>query len=324
MSNYETSDYKVDLPLNLRTPAGAWLALPVEHVRLGQRDEKIVSCLVTFRAGPDLYAQIDQQALLHLEPEARGPLFGGAFDPAGEVEIEARLAEEMLPYLNEGTGDADEAVSKLFELSQARTDHPLLSTGSWYGLEVKQEVPLPPELAEIGTLKAGYRTVWAKEDPTEEDEAEALEIGPLQTTLLNFFTENEWPIISYGEQTVNVGFAGDHGEWECYAVAREEQEQALFYSLCPLAVPEHKRAALAEFLTRANWGLPVGNFEMNWQTGAIHFKTSIDVEGDRLNEALFGQIVYANVTAMDHYLPGIEAIIKKEVSPVEAIARLEG
>lgn len=27
--------------------------------------------------------------------------------------------------------------------------------------------------------------------------------------------------------------------------------------------------------------------------------------------------------AMDHYLPGIEAIIKKEVSPVEAIARLE-
>lgn len=98
------------------------------------------------------------------------------------------------------------------------------------------------------------KIVWA-EDSYEDDQTASLEIGPIHATMINFFVENEWPIISYGEQMVNIGFTGEPGEWECYAYAREEQVQALFYSLCPLDVPEKKRAALAEFLTRANWGL---------------------------------------------------------------------
>lgn len=51
-------------------------------------------------------------------------------------------------------------------------------------------------------------------------------------------------------------------------------------------VPEDRRLALAEFLTRANYGLFIGNFEMDWQDGEVRYKTSIDVAGDRLSTAL--------------------------------------
>jgi len=75
--------------------------------------------------------------------------------------------------------------------------------------------------------------------------------------------------------------------------------------------------------TRANSGTIVGNFELDFAEGEIRYKTSIDVEGDRLSSALIKQMVYANVTMMDRYLPGIMSVIYSNVSPSDAIAQIE-
>lgn len=80
---------------------------------------------------------------------------------------------------------------------------------------------------------------------------------------------------------------------------------------------------MAEFLTRANYGLMIGNFEMDFNDGEIRYKTSIDVEGDNLSSALLKQLVYANVMTMDQYLPGIIAVIDGNISPVDANAKIE-
>ena len=57
-----------------------------------------------------------------------------------------------------------------------------------------------------------------------------------------------------------------------------------------------------KFLIRANYGMMIGNFEMDFTDGEIHYKTSIDVEGDKLSSALIKRLVYANVMMMDEYL----------------------
>jgi hypothetical protein len=57
--------------------------------------------------------------------------------------------------------------------------------------------------------------------------------------------------------------------------------------------------------------------------GEIRYKTSINVEGDRLSPTLIKRLVYTNVAMMDEYLPGIKAVIKTEVSPEEAIRAIE-
>lgn len=122
-----------------------------------------------------------------------------------------------------------------------------------------------------------------------------------------------------------LGFAvqGDAGEWACFVRCDEEKQVVAFYSLCPLVADPSRRAAVHEYLTRANWGLAVGNFELDLDDGEIRVRTSIDVEGTKPSAALFKRLLYANVAVMDLFLPGIAMVLQGK--PVEeALASLEG
>jgi len=142
--------------------------------------------------------------------------------------------------------------------------------------------------------------------------------------MVKFFQKEDWQFQQIpGESTLRLAFQGKNGRWDCYAKVREQQQQFAFYSICPNNAPENKRLAVAEFITRANYGMVIGNFELDFTDGEIRYKSSIDVEGDRLSFALIKRLVYANVTMMDEYLPGIMAIIYGEMNVGEAIAQLE-
>lgn len=155
-------------------------------------------------------------------------------------------------------------------------------------------------------------------------EDEDLGARSLFQVMVEFFEEDGWPFVTDGDEPVLcLSFRGDNGHWTCLAKAREAQRQVVFYSMCPIHAPAHRRQAAAEFLTRANHGLIIGNFEIDFEDGEIRCKTSIDVEGDRMSPALLEQIVYSNVLVMDEYLPGIRAVIEEGLSPEEAIARIE-
>jgi hypothetical protein len=142
--------------------------------------------------------------------------------------------------------------------------------------------------------------------------------------LINFFKQNEWSFSQIENQPIlQVSFQGANGKWNCYARAREKQQQVVFYSIFPVNAPENKRLVVAEFITRANSGTIIGNFELDFTDGEIRYKTSIDIEGDRLSFALIKNLVYANVSMMDEYLPGIMSVIYGDVEPQQAIAQIE-
>ena len=148
--------------------------------------------------------------------------------------------------------------------------------------------------------------------------------GQIFKEIVNFFTEDDWPYTKIkGEPVLLTAFQGENGKWNCSAKVREEQEQFVFYSICPVNAPENKRLAMAEFMTRANSGMIIGNFELDFADGEIRYKTSIDVKGDFLSFELIKQLVYANVTMMDEYLPGIKSVIEEDVEPKDAIAQIE-
>ncbi|NER00846.1 MAG: YbjN domain-containing protein [Cyanothece sp. SIO2G6] len=142
--------------------------------------------------------------------------------------------------------------------------------------------------------------------------------------VLHFFTEDDWAYAKIqGEPRLRLAFQGKNGNWSCYAQVNEENQKFAFYSICPSNAPEDKRGAIAEFITRANYGMVIGNFELDYSDGEIRYKTSIDVEGSILNSALIKQLVYTNVLTMDQYLPGILAVIEEEVKPRIAVERVE-
>ncbi len=144
-------------------------------------------------------------------------------------------------------------------------------------------------------------------------------------TMVQFFRDDDWRFQQLGDRPIlRMGFRGNNGSWQCFAQAKDEQQQFIFYSVLETNVPPDKRQAVAEFLTRANYGLIIGNFEMDFSDGEVRYKTSVDVEGGQLTPQMIKTLVYLNVLMMDKYLPGIMSVIYADVPPAEAIARIEG
>lgn len=157
---------------------------------------------------------------------------------------------------------------------------------------------------------------------------EALEESEIDSSiydaLIDFFKAESWPFQTLPQQaTLRLAFKGKNGQWDCYAKAREEQQQVVFYSICPFTAPKATRHEIAEFITRANYGLILGNFELDLNDGDIRYKTSIDVEGDKLTGALIRNLVYTNVLTMDQYLPGIFSMLEQGMAPEQAIHLIE-
>ena len=126
------------------------------------------------------------------------------------------------------------------------------------------------------------------------------------------------------DSMVRLPVTGKNGKWMFFGHALEGSEQLMLYSICPVNALEPKSSEMAEYITRANYGLFIGNFEMDYGDGEVRYKTSIDVEGDRLVPNQVKQLVYQNFSTMDRYLPGIMKVLYSDVSPADAIQEVEG
>jgi hypothetical protein len=149
-------------------------------------------------------------------------------------------------------------------------------------------------------------------------------MGQLFEIVKEFFMDEKWRSSQLESQTILKMLARTQDEeWTCFAEAKEKYEEFVFYSVVPVCVPEAQRSVISEFLTRANYGLGLGNFEMDWEDGEIRFKTSIDIEGSQLTHALLRPLVYRNVSTMGKYLPGIRAVLNGELTARASIAKIE-
>jgi hypothetical protein len=139
-----------------------------------------------------------------------------------------------------------------------------------------------------------------------------------------FMEEDGWhPQFIEDTQVYRSYFVGLNGEVTCFAQVRVDLEQFIFYVLMPVHVPVNMRPAVAEFITRANYGLRIGNFEMDFDDGELRYKSSIDFEGVELVPGLIRNTIYPAAQTMDRYLPGILSVIFGGKSPEEAIAAIE-
>lgn len=166
-------------------------------------------------------------------------------------------------------------------------------------------------------------TSTLQKEPPKATPQDTPSTQPIFQAIVNFFKEDNWHYAQIkGQSALRLAFEGKNGKYDCYAQAREQQKQFVFYSVCPIKSPELKSGAVGEFISRANYGMIIGNFELNFDTGEIRYKTSIDIEED-LSPVLIKRLVYTNVTMIDEYLPGIRSVIDNDVSPEEAIAQIE-
>jgi hypothetical protein len=144
-------------------------------------------------------------------------------------------------------------------------------------------------------------------------------------TAARFFADSDWPFEqASGEPLLRLEFDGENATFTCYARVVEEKDAFVFYAMFPQAVAEERRQAVAELLTRLNFGLTIGNFELDFDDGEVRYRSSVDVEGTELTSELIKPLAAAAVLNMDYYLPGIRAVATGDATPLEAFAALEG
>jgi hypothetical protein len=139
-----------------------------------------------------------------------------------------------------------------------------------------------------------------------------------------YFRDQGWSFKNIpGEAALELGYQGQNGRWPCVAQAREDLQQFIFYAICPNNCPQERRVAMAEFQARANYGLLIGNFELDFRDGEVRYKASIDVENDRLTDPLCHHLVVSACSTLDRYLPGLLKVMYGQVDPSMAIAEIE-
>lgn len=142
--------------------------------------------------------------------------------------------------------------------------------------------------------------------------------------ILRFFQEDHWSYQKIeNKPIVRAGYHGERGTWVCFARADEENERLTFHAVMGLNIPAEYRLQAAEYLIRVNYGLPVGNFDMNLDTGDIRFRTSIETPGSAITVEMVRAMAYTTVRSMDTYFPGVIAVVHAGLSPEAALARIE-
>jgi len=143
--------------------------------------------------------------------------------------------------------------------------------------------------------------------------------------LIDFMEEEDWKYeILEGETVLRFNFKGRAGRLLCYADVEEDKDWLIFYSYLPVNAPADKMQTVAEFIARANRGMRIGNFELDFEDGEIRYKTSIDIEGGELTNKMIHNLLQANLSTMDRYFPGVMELIYSEKSPRDLIQKIEG
>lgn len=184
------------------------------------------------------------------------------------------------------------------------------------GIAAAAQEPAVPE-------SAGAEVASQAENPDGAEAAPAVS-AKLLDMVKQFLDGDDWHYEQIKDRTVlRMAFQGENGEWFVIVQTKEEDGQVLFYSVIGDNIPTDKLVPASEYLHRANFGLPIGNFEMDFSDGEIRYKTALDVEGAELTQTQIKNYLYLNVITFDRYLVGLKDVVEKGIAPEEAIGKID-
>lgn len=159
---------------------------------------------------------------------------------------------------------------------------------------------------------------------TREQNVDGTATRPLLPVVHAALRKRGHPFAGNPEGTrVSFSITGEHATYQCVFLIDDDMRWLGFFVRPPFLAPEEKRPAIAEALTRANYGLPIGNFEMDFADGEVRYKASIDVEGGQLAPLMVTNLIDASLTTCEIYYPALLRVINDDVSPEAAIREVE-
>jgi hypothetical protein len=135
-----------------------------------------------------------------------------------------------------------------------------------------------------------------------------------------FFDDAGWPYETDDERsTIRAFYGGETISFPVFVSANDEREQLVVYGVLPDAVDEAHRVPVGAFLSALNYGLTIGNFEIDLSDGEVRFRAGIDVEGGALTGPMVRSMAASCVINVDVYAPAIASVASGEMTPEQAL-----
>ena len=142
-----------------------------------------------------------------------------------------------------------------------------------------------------------------------------------------FLDENDWHYDMHDHGHVATftggvgGFKGLYNSFRFILFVGEDEVQN--YATFPASAKD-KRPEMDEFITRANYGLKYGDFEMDWNDGEVRFHLTFPMSAVRADEMILPTLLMAPPRMLDQYSKGFTEVLMGLKTPADAIKDCEG
>ncbi|MNQ94553.1 hypothetical protein D3C85_1100740 [compost metagenome] len=284
----------LDHPISFMTLTGDSLKASVKRITLSATEQTTL-CMLTLEVDWRVYQEMLMGEWMGLLAAVRESEID--FEEDRSIELRILLRQSLVKIALHQGAEAEQVLQAL--LQDNEDGKKLRLSESWLVTEVKQHMELPDEL-DAGTLKRGYKTLWAQskgQPATTYEETKPT----LHEVVEGYLNRLEMPYEWVDESILRFEYTGKQGSWIVLVRVEAEQQVCIVYSIYPQAVPEEHRTDVAVFLTQENYDLAVGNFEMDTEDGELRYRTSVDAENAQFTTELFARMLTTNVEIVDYY-----------------------
>ncbi len=124
-------------------------------------------------------------------------------------------------------------------------------------------------------------------------------------------------------QNYRMAIDTEDGQEEIFASILRYTDTFTVICVMPFVAGVQRRAAAADLVARVNWGLRMGCFEIQMESGAIRYRHCLDFRGTALSRELVNNMVRGCLQTIGQYFPAFRSFVKDGLSPEEALAVAE-
>lgn len=113
-----------------------------------------------------------------------------------------------------------------------------------------------------------------------------------------------------GMEVFESDFEAHHTKVPLHVQIYGEAHIASIVATATVVVPKSHRLSAAELLMRTNKELNIGNFEMDWDSGAVMFRATNIFPPHRYDHRIIASLVHSAIAEMDRLTPFLGEICK--------------
>ncbi|NBP86512.1 MAG: hypothetical protein EBU54_15545, partial [Mycobacteriaceae bacterium] len=145
-------------------------------------------------------------------------------------------------------------------------------------------------------------------------------MNPILETVRDHLTKHELTPVPLGDGEALIATVTlKHLRVHLFFCADTDQQRLNLMGRHSVLVPEDRRAAVAEFITRLNWNLSGARFLLDHGDGEVCCRVDLEAGGAALNDATLSKSILRCCHLTDGFFPALMSVIYRGTPPVQAL-----